>query len=90
MHTVKQLSVEEIILNKYSTLMYQTVTLVYIREKSLDIFQLFYRLYKKYALLFTIPYGLFWIIDSFTTALLYYYALVRLENNQFTFNDITM
>ncbi len=42
MHTVKQLSAEQIILNKYSTLMYQTVTLVYIRENDVEIFQLFF------------------------------------------------
>jgi len=59
-------------------------------KKFFNYFSLFYRLYTKYVLLFTIPYGLFWIIDSFTTALLYYYALVRLEQNEFTLKDITV
>ncbi|CAF1250795.1 unnamed protein product, partial [Adineta ricciae] len=71
MRTVKHLSAERIILNKYSEQMTAVTTS-----------------YRKYSIVFTIPYGLLWVIDSATTAFLYLYALVRFERNQFTFNDI--
>ncbi|UJR20034.1 hypothetical protein I4U23_023168 [Adineta vaga] len=71
MRTVKHLSAEKIILNKYSKLMYQIVIL-----------------YRKYSILFTMSYGFLWIIDSFTTAFLYWYALILFERNQFSFDDI--
>ncbi|CAF4162428.1 unnamed protein product, partial [Adineta steineri] len=71
MRTVKQLSVEAEMLNKYSNLIHQTD-----------------KLYQKYSLLSTIPYGLFWMLDAYTTAFLYWYALIRLEKNQFTIDDV--
>ncbi|CAF1393900.1 unnamed protein product [Adineta steineri] len=71
MRTVKQLSAETELLNKYSDLIHQTD-----------------KLYQKYSLLSTIPYGLFWMLDAYTTAFLYWYALIRLEKNQFTIDHV--
>ncbi|CAF1544603.1 unnamed protein product [Adineta ricciae] len=46
--------------------------------------------FQKYSLLTTLPYGIYWAIDAYTLALLFWRALVLVEQHKINVNNIVM
>jgi hypothetical protein len=91
MRTIKQLTVENEVLQKFSELIHQSSKSVFQFTNAVKLLKHFFlRMRRKYSMLSALAYGTYWGLDGYVLAALYWRTLILFEHDEIDSNRIIM